>query len=311
MRPAWLEGLSPFNRLLFFFMLMIASFGGIFLAGMMLARPLFGVGIAELPALLSDYENPESIGLLKYFQVLQTFGLFIIPPVLAGFFFERNSIRYLALDRSPRANIYVLVFVLLFIMSPLINSMIAWNESMNLPDAFASLESWMLKAEAEAEKLTRAFMEVHSPGGFLFNVLLIAVLPAFGEEFLFRGVLQRLLGEWIGNMHAAILIAAFAFSAMHLQFYGLLPRFFLGVLFGYLFWWTGSLWVPIFLHFLNNAVAVLFELFVSAGKISEETGNYGSNNPFAVIVGILLTGGVLILIYRKTYAQSAEDPLKR
>lgn len=307
MKQAWLTGLSPFNRLLFFFMLMIASFGGVFLAGMLLAKPLFGVSIAELPALLADFENPEAIGLLKYFQILQSFGLFIIPPLLAGFFYERSSIRYLALDRSPRANIYLLVFVALFVMSPLVNWMIAWNESMNLPDAFASLEQWMQRTEEQAGKLTEAFMEVRSPGGFLLNVLMIAVLPAFGEEFLFRGVLQRLLGEWTRNMHVAILVSAFAFSAMHLQFYGLMPRFFLGIVFGYLFWWSGSLWVPIFLHFLNNAMAVVFELFVSAGKVSEDAGSYGSDNPVAVIASTLLTGLVLMLIYRKCFAQGRKD----
>ena len=307
MKQAWLAGLSPFNRLLFFFMLMIASFGSVFLAGMLLARPLFGVSIAELPVLLSDYENPASVALLKYFQILQSFGLFIIPPLLAGFFFERSSLRYLALDRSPRVNVYLLLLVALFVMSPLVNWMIAWNGSMNLPDAFAALEQWMQRMEAEAGKLTEAFMQVDSAGGFLLNVLMIAVLPAFGEEFLFRGVLQRLLGEWTRNMHVAILVSALAFSAMHLQFYGLLPRFFLGVVFGYLFWWSGSLWVPVFLHFLNNAAAVVFEWFVAAGKVSEEAGSYGSDNPVVVIASTLLTGLVLMLIYRQCFAQRRKD----
>lgn len=307
MKPAWLGVLSPFNRLLFFFLLMISSFGMVFLTGMLLARPLFGVSIAELPAVLADYENPASVAILKYFQILQSFGLFIIPPLLAGFFFERSSIRYLAIDRSPRTNIYLLVLLALAVMTPLVNWMIEWNEAMNLPDAMASLEQWMQRTEEEAGKLTEAFMDVHTAGGLFLNIFIIAILPAFGEEFLFRGVLQRILGEWTRNIHIAIIISSLAFSAMHLQFYGLLPRFFLGVVFGYLFWWSGSLWVPIFAHFLNNAVAVVFEFFVTAGKVPEEAGSYGSDNPVVIVVSALLAGLVLFVIYRKDVTQRRKD----
>jgi uncharacterized protein len=298
MKPAWLGGLPPFNRLLFFVLLMIASFGAVFLIGMLLAQPIFGVSLAKLPAVLSDFGNPASIGLLKYFQILQSFGLFIIPPLLAGFFFERNPSRYLALDTSPRQAAYWLVFIALVVMTPLVNGMIEWNESLRLPASMAGIEDWMKRTEEEAGKLTDAFLQVETTGGFLLNILMIAVLPAFGEEFLFRGVIQRMLGDWTRNMHVAILISAFAFSAMHLQFYGFLPRFFLGLVFGYLFFWTGSLWIPIFAHFLNNATAMVFEALVSSGRATEEAGSFGSDNPFLIAVSAALTGGVMFAIYR-------------
>lgn len=298
MKPAWLGGLPPFNRLLFFFLLMIASLGVIFLLGMLMAGPLFGVSITRLPAMLSDYEDPSAIGLLKYFQILQSFGLFILPPLLAGFFFERNPGRYLRLDFSPRPKIYLLVFFVLLAMGPLVNGMIDWNESLKLPGALRGIETWMQQTEESATRLTDAFMDVQTIGGFLLNILMIAILPALGEEFVFRGVLQRLLGEWTRNMHVAILLSALAFSTMHLQFYGLLPRFFLGVVFGYFFFWTGSLWVPVFAHFLNNAAAIVAEALIDSGRLSEEAMSYGGDSLPAIAASVVLTGMFLYLLRR-------------
>jgi hypothetical protein len=300
METGRLAGLTPFNRILFFIILVIACFGTLFLAGSLLALPLFGVTTAELPALLSDYDNPAALGLLKYFQLIQSLGLFILPPLLAGLFFEGSSIRYLALNRSPRPGIYLLVVLALFVMTPFLNRMIEWNESMDLPAALASLEEWMKNAEENAAQITEAFLETSSAGGFILNLFLIAVLPAFGEEFLFRGVLQRMLGDWMKNIHLAIFISALAFSAMHLQFYGLLPRFFLGLVFGYMFYWTGSLWIPIFAHFLNNAVAVILEVLIAQGHLQEDAADWGSGNLVMIIASAVLTVIVTAAIRRMT-----------
>jgi hypothetical protein len=307
MKPAWLGALPPFNRLLFFILLMIASFGAVFLTGMLLAQPIFGISLTQLPALLSDFENPAAIGILKYFQILQSFGLFIIPPLLAGFFFERNPMRYLALNTSPRQLAYWLVVIMLVVLTPFLNGMIEWNEALKLPVSMSGIENWMQGMEKEAGKLTDAFLHTETAGGFMLNILMIAILPAFGEEFIFRGVIQRLLGEWTRNIHVAIILSAFAFSAMHLQFYGFLPRFFLGILFGYLFFWTGSLWIPIFAHFLNNAAAMTFEALSAGGRVSEDAGSFGSGSPLLIILSTILTGLSLYIIYRICSRQRFRD----
>lgn len=298
MKPAWLGELPPFNRILFFLLLVIASFGGFFLIGILLSGPIFGVTLAQLPGLLADYENPSVVGMLKYFQAVQSMGIFIVPPLLAGFFFERNTARYLALDRTPRWPAYLLVVLAMVVMVPLVNGMITWNEGMDLPNAFSGVEDWMKRTEEQAAKLTEAFLNTGSAGGLLLNLFIIAVLPAFGEEFLFRGVLQRLLHEWLRNIHVAVFVSALAFSAMHLQFYGLLPRFFLGLVFGYLFFWTGSLWIPIFAHFLNNATAVIYEFMIASGMAGEGFEDWGSDSWILVILSTILTGLCLFLVYR-------------
>ena len=95
----------------------------------------------------------------------------------------------------------------------------------------------MKQSEESAAKITSLFLKVDSISGLIYNLLLIAFLPAFGEELLFRGTLQPLLKEQTGNKVAGIVLAAVIFSALHMQFYGFLPRMMMGVYFGFLFVW--------------------------------------------------------------------------
>ena len=86
---------------------------------------------------------------------------------------------------------------------------------------------------------------------------------------------------------------------MHLQFYGILPRMMLGVLFGYLFYWSGSIWIPVFAHFINNASAVIVAYLANRQVISSGYESFGStDNIFLLIGSIVFTGVLLILVFR-------------
>ena len=114
----------------------------------------------------------------------------------------------------------------------------------------------MKAMEASAMALTERFLAADGIGGLLLNLGLMALLPALAEEMSFRGVLQGVLSPQ-RHTHVAIWVTAFIFSAIHMQFYGFIPRMMMGALFGYVFVWTGSLWVPIVMHFINNGIAVV------------------------------------------------------
>ena len=145
----------------------------------------------------------------------------------------------------------------------------------------------------------RWFMELFarlfdSDFGVWSGVLRVVIIAPVVEELIFRGVLQRIFTEWTKNIHWGILIAAILFSGMHMQFYGFVPRLILGVLFGYLFYWSRSIWVPITAHFVNNTAAVLVYYFYPDSK-SEEIENFGATEGTyvflfvsAIIVGYLL-----------------------
>jgi hypothetical protein len=187
----------------------------------------------------------------------------------------------------------------MFASLPFINWMVSMNETMKLPGFLHGIEEWMKITEQEAAKLTEAFMDMPALGGFMFNMVMIGLLPSIGEEFLFRGVLQRLLREWLGSIHLAVFISAFLFSAMHMQFYGFFPRMMLGIMFGYLFYWSGSLWVPVFAHFINNGSAVIFSYLGQHGVLSGDYEDFGATeNISLILLSGLAVPVLLFLIYR-------------
>jgi len=252
-------------------------------------------------SVLTEFNDPQAVSLLKYFQLIQSIGFFILPAMLAGWFFEGNATGYLKLNKISPVTIFVVTTFIMFVSLPAINWLISVNEMMKLPQALHGVEQWMKDAEDQAAQLTDAFLKTNTIRSLGVNLLVIAIIPAIGEEMLFRGILQRLFSEWFRNVHVAIVFTAFIFAAIHLQFYGFLPRMLLGVMFGYLFWWSGSLWLPIFAHFLNNGAAVVVSFLVSRNVVNQDYENFGStNNVFFIMGSIVLTGLLLFWIYRKT-----------
>ncbi|MFH1936272.1 MAG: CPBP family intramembrane glutamic endopeptidase [Bacteroidota bacterium] len=302
MKTPWLHALQPFSRILFTLLLIISCFFLFFVGGLLLAMPIFGVSLTETMALLTDYSNPKAVSLLKYFQIIQEVGIFIVPPLLAAFFFAWKPFHFLKLKDSSRWQIWILATLIMVVSIPVINQLIELNEAMRLPEWLKGMEQWMQETEEQTLELTEAFLNVNTIGGFLLNLLMIAVLPAIGEELLFRGLLQRLFHDWLGNIHGAIILAGILFGAMHLQFYGVLPRVVLGILFGYLFFWSGSLWIPIFAHFLNNAVAVTVSFLEKNNIIGTSLEEFGSSDSlFLILSSMVVTALALYLFWHSTH----------
>lgn len=166
----------------------------------------------------------------------------------------------------------------------------------------------MQETETKAMDLTEAFLSIDSWGEFIFNIVMIAMLPSIGEELLFRGLLQRLFNDWFKNIHFAIILAGFLFGAMHLQFFGILPRMVLGVLFGYLFYWSGSLWIPIFAHFLNNGVAVTISFMERQGWIVTRFQDFGySTSLFLIFASIIISALALYVFWYITSSRAKQN----
>jgi membrane protease YdiL (CAAX protease family) len=299
MKQPLLAVLTPFSRLLFSVILVLSCFLAFFIAGILLAIPLFGINLFSTLSVLNDFGDPANVALLKFLQIVQSLGLFIVPPLLAGFLFAGNTWRYLGLNRLTRPVNFLLVLVMMFAALPFINWLVALNLRMDLPAFLGGLEAWMKSAETEAQELTEAFLNAGTTGGFLLNLFMLALLPAVGEELLFRGLIQRLLGEWLRNIHLAIWISALIFGVMHMQFFGLLPRVLLGALFGYLFYRTGSLWIPIWAHFINNAAAVVAAWLGQRGTIGSNYEEFGAtDNPFLIALSFAAIVAILYLVSR-------------
>ena len=265
-----------------------------------LAAAIYGIDPMYLAELLNDLDNPLAIDVLKLIQTVSEIGTFILPALFLAYTFDSSPSGYLHLKRKPGWISVFSILVLLIAAVPLINFIGDLNSRMVLPSWLAGLERQMKATEAHAALLTEKFLLINSLFQFFYAILMIAVLPALGEELLFRGILQRIFSEWSGDKHTGVWATAILFSAMHMQFYGFVPRLLLGAMLGYLFVWSGSLWLSILAHFVNNAAAVIFTYLYQQNLSSIDVDAVGTQEGemMSVLISTAFTAMLLFMIYR-------------
>ncbi len=186
----------------------------------------------------------------------------------------------------------VVIFCVMLFISPLIELLSNINQKMVLPHFLDGLQHWMRNAEDQAQKLTTILLQMKTVWSMIIKVLFIGLVTAIVEEFMFRGCIQTIFTRWTKNTHAAIWITAILFSAFHMEFFGFLPRLLLGVVFGYLVAWSGSIWTSVWAHFINNGTAVvvtyLFQnKMIKINPEDQHIFNY-SNYIFSLIIILFL-----------------------
>ncbi len=255
----------------------------------------------------------QSTESLKWLQFMQTTATFLLPPILCAWLWdeEHKPFRWLRMDVPVQWQNILLAVVIMICAVPGINLLADLNSRVELPKSLEFIEQILKSQEEAAAALTERFLQADNIGGLLLNIGLMALLPAFSEELSFRGTLQQIISkdqngkEQSTKVHLAIWITAFIFSAIHMQFYGFVPRMLLGAMFGYVFVWSGSLWVPITMHFVNNGLAVL--VYYLMGE-SENTKNIadtlGAGDTWYLgVFSILITSLGLLIFYRRTHKQ--------
>lgn len=297
MIPGSFRNSSPIVKLLFALFAIVVGFTIFIFLGIIFASIFFGTGLDALSGKI-DTSNPGNIPVLKFLQACFSIGLFVFPPLLTAWFLNGKIGVYLKLNKTFTLYGLMLAIFLLFFSVPIINFLVMINKSIKFPDFLKGMEDVFKTMENSAEKTTNAFLEASSVKSYLINLLVIALIPAIGEELTFRGIFQRLFHEWTKNIHIAIFVSAFIFSALHFQFYGFFARWLLGVLLGYLFYWSGNLWLPIIAHFFNNSLAVT--LFYIKGDLAQKADNIGTGREMipSVIFSTVLLIVLLYLIYR-------------
>lgn len=247
----------------------------------------------------SDIDILTNIEAARTMQIATQLGLFVIPPIGFALLFFSQPFTGLGFVRNKSLRLWLPALLLMIVSLPLVHQLASWNAQLKLPQFLAGLENWMQAKEASAERLTRLFLEVKNLNGLIINLMMIALIPSIGEELVFRSVLQPLFVKLFRNIHLGILFGALVFSVMHFQFYGLLPRFVLGVFLGYLFYWSGSIWIPVAMHLFNNGMAVI-AFYLHHNEFTdipmEDFGATGSS--FLVFLSLLMSGFLLMLAFR-------------
>lgn len=257
------------------------------LIGAAIAIGLYGLhAVMDIGHLKLD--SPNAIKALWVMQIAGTTLPILAAPLFFSFVIVKQPLNYLRYRLKFPWTLMLLVFAIMFFSTPLIEFLSNLNQKMVLPHFL----SWMRDKEDEAQKLTEAMMQMNTIWDMVKDVLLIGLLTAIVEEFMFRGCLQTIFFRWTKNGHAAIWITAILFSAFHMQFFGFLPRMMLGVLFGYFVAWSGSVWTSIWAHFLNNGAAVVATYFfqhklIKTNPDDQHLFNY-TGYIFSLVVVLLL-----------------------
>lgn len=276
--------------------------------GFVVVGPMIGMAVAMLMYdgnLLAEIRNGTSNPELFYpFLVMQGIASFVGLILLPALYIRYTEQKSLAPFFKKENNLPVIVGIicllgLSFIIA--ISPITEWNMTFQFPESMSAFGDWARAQEDKLADMTKFLTHYESVGGFLLGLFVIAVIPAIGEEFVFRGLIQNELWRSSRNIHAAIWASAFLFSAIHLQFFGFLPRMLLGALFGYLYYWSGNLLVPILAHFFNNGFSLtmiyLQSLGISNLDMEDETAA-----PLSWVAVCAVAVFALLYFFKKQYS---------
>ena len=226
--------------------------------------------------------------------------LFFLLPYIA---IRKNRDYNMNFSKIDIKAISILLFSFVFFI--VFNSLvIEWNKALIFPDFMSQFENWAISKEKQLAKLTVFLISFESFNEYLIGVLAIAIVPGILEEFFFRGILQKNILLISKNHHFAIWITAIVFSFIHLQFYGFFPRMIMGVLFGYIFYWSGSLTYPIIAHIFNNFFSLTLFYAANEGLFGPEFKvdiNSSPDIPLYVIIFSFFIFSFLIVSLRKHF----------
>lgn len=249
--------------------------------------------------------HPEIRNIMLFAQGLASLaGLVLVPAFYLKTFEQRSMRRFFT--NVPSAKWFLVLAIVAITLSIAVSPITEWNATVQLPSWTGEWGKLLREFEDQAAAVVKAFVSDLTPGGFLMVFVVIAVIPAWGEELVFRGMIQNELVRAFQNPHVGIWFAAAFFSAFHLQFFGFFPRLLMGATLGYLYHWSRNLWVPIIFHFLNNGLQVT-AIYLAQLKLHSFDVESVESAPWPA-VGISLLLLIALLYYcRKNFTPATHD----
>ena len=250
---------------------------------------LFNITLEDMLALMSgDFDIPNGRMAMLFVQGIGSgIGFWVAAWVITRFV-ERAELHWEIQHR--RFNVKNLIIVLGITLGAMFFNglLLYWNAQLDLPESLSELEVWMKEMETQLMELTVFLTDFQTIPELLTGILVIGVFAGIGEEMFFRGVIQPKMKGYTNSAHLGIWLTAIIFSAIHVQFYGFLPRVFLGALFGYLYLYSGSLWYPILAHIFNNTLTVIVVYLSNQGLVDFDLESTDTVSYPAAILGLLV-----------------------
>ena len=258
---------------------------------------IFGLIFSSLLGFLITMMNGGGFTDLKNLQITQILNQvvgFMLPPVLYVLLVKEKPFNYLGFKKIPIWSL--LGIVAMFAIIPFLSMVSEWNDGIVFPESLRALEEKLRGTQEISEKIIKMFI---SQGSLFSSLVIIAALAAVSEELLFRSVIQKAFVKVIGNPHLAIVVTAIIFSAFHMDFFGFFPRAILGLMLGYMFYFSGSIFPSMLMHFVNNATIVVLYYMNTRGFSDIDVESFGStSNAIVIILSLIVTVAIFITCYR-------------
>lgn len=279
---------SPGFKIAYLFVFLLI---GLFIAG----------AISKLLLLMPILDSDNVLVSLYLNTITQSVFAIAMPALLIVAWTNSKPLKYLKVKNGVYINEKIVFTILVFIFSYLFASFLTiWNQGIVFPEWMSGVEKVMREMEDQALETTELLLSGKSIYSLILNIIVIAGLAAISEELFFRGAMQQFIQEKFKNGHMSVWLTALIFSIVHFQFYGFLPRLFLGAILGYLFLYTKNLWVPILLHFLNNATVIIVNFFWNDTEWYNRVEDITISPGFAFLALIsLLVTIILFVVYNK------------
>jgi CAAX protease family protein len=306
MSRGFLKEASTGSMLLYTLLIVVASWIVFQFISLFAGIWIFNVDFETALSSINHLEDPKIIAYLKFVQSITSVGMFIVSSWVVAWSLSTDPIKFMGLDFWPGFFMTFLVIILTLFTLPMNNYLTYFNNQLELPKALSGLQEYFVSKEAQMENVMNGFLSVQTFWGLLMNIIIIGLIPAVGEEFLFRGLIQKFLVKGLKRVHLAVLLTAFVFALFHFQFLSILPRFVLGIILGYLYIWSGSLWMPILMHFINNSLAVVYFHFYLSGKTGdtlEVIGTPGNDLVYALLSIVIVT--IILFVIRRISLENA------
>lgn len=301
------QPVKPENHpLLQLLLLVLGAFVGLIIFGIIgfvLCLGIYGFDLVKNTAWTTGADL-RYVGALKILLTAQQIGLFLTPAIVLALFEGKKPSRFYGMS-VPKPNILLIVFLIMLCAIPILGLSSEINQKMVFPDFLKGLEKWMRNMEDQGAITTEAILKMKTWGQFFINLTVIAIMPAICEELIFRGGLQRVFLRLIKNPHVAIWLSAAVFSTIHFQFFGFVPRLLLGAAFGYIYFWTGSIWYTVFAHFLNNAYAVAVAFYLQRNNMPINTADNTTVAWYGYLISAILTLALFFVLKEKTKKEPA------
>ncbi|NOT74747.1 MAG: CPBP family intramembrane metalloprotease [Cyclobacteriaceae bacterium] len=254
-------------------------------------------------AAMTDPENhPEIKHALLFSQGIgSAIGLIFVPYLYLKTFERQDFSNFFKTERQLPM-VMVIIFIIIISLSLAISPIMEWNSNIEFPEWMSGFGNWAKHTEDLAAELIKTITSNLTIADLILTFIVVAVIPALGEEIVFRGMIQTEMTRVVKNPHVGIWLSAILFSAIHLQFMGFVPRVLLGALFGYLYYWSGNLWIPILAHFFNNGFQVIALYLFQKGIITINLESAESAPLPMVAIALILT--FAILYYLRNYFKS-------